>query len=77
MTPRDSAHWTHSQAIQGGVAMSSLDVRRAAMAAAWRKHHPNWAARWLFRWLVRLKLWRERLNRWGRPPGEGKTGGPQ
>lgn len=64
----DSTHWTHSDVLNGGVAVSSLNVRRAAMAAAWRAQHPHWVARWALRWLVRLKSWRERVNRWGKPP---------
>jgi hypothetical protein len=46
--------------------MSSLDVRRLMEAAAARRARPNWVARKTLRWLVKLKVWRERVRRWGR-----------
>jgi hypothetical protein len=50
--------------------MSSLDVRRLMAAAEARRTRPNWVARKALRWLVKLKVWRERVRRWGRGRAE-------
>ena len=61
----DSTHWTGTRGVIGGVAVSSLDVRRVMEAAAARQRRLNWAERWALRVLVRLTVWRAAVKRWG------------
>jgi len=41
-------------------------MRRVVAAAALRHQKMNLIARLSLRWMVRLRLWRERIGRWGR-----------
>lgn len=66
MSGDDSAHWTQTRGVWGGIAVTSLDVRRVMEAAAARERRLSWVGRWLVRCLVRLVRLRTRVERWGR-----------
>lgn len=67
MSREESAHWPASHPAYGGVAVSSLDMRRVMQAAAARQRKLNPIGRWAFRWMVRVRVWQEKSRRWGRP----------
>jgi len=48
-------------------------MRRIAVEAAARHHRMHWVARWAFRSMIRLRVWRERLRRLGRGSGAGQA----
>ena len=66
MSGKDSSHWPLTRGVLGATAVSSSDLRRVLAAAGARRKHPNRVARWALRWLLKLSVWRTRLDGWGR-----------
>jgi hypothetical protein len=66
---KENMNWTHTHGVRGGVAVSSLDVRRVAAAAAGRGQRRHWAGRVTLWMLRKVVAFRVRLASWTARPG--------
>jgi hypothetical protein len=68
----DSTHWPLTHGVLGGVAVSSLDLRRVLAAGAAGQRRLGAPSRWALRWMVRFRMLGENARQWGRK-GAGKA----